>query len=389
MFFAVLLVLGCAGLVWLLSTLVVPEWRVNHEFVATTCKVLDKRIGEKPGEDGPLYRPEIKIEYEVGGEHLRSLRRPVGLFQRAGHRAGRPRPLRALRSRRRTIRYPCWYDPRDPRTVVLVREYRWWIWLVFTVPAILYVIGAGGLIYTLFSRGKSAERRCRDDLRAQSGSPCRRRRPTRLSLRPPGRRHDQQPGHPAEVPPADGQFARLGPVRHVGVLRALERRDGSVLAICIGSHLIGRPSYWFLSMFSVLCIGSEWRPSFVFIRQLLIAAGIGPTLVEISDHPFHPDGISPVPLAIGTAGGQRLASVAGLRRNGHLPPGHEHPHRKPDRSIARSCFRREAFQIESGIPFETEFDLHVPVGAMHSFKAGPQRNQLGAAVEGDLQLAQL
>ena len=71
MFFAALLVLGCAGLVWLLSTLVVPEWRVNHEFAATTCKVLDKQIGEKPGEDGPLYRPAIKVEYEVGGEIFR------------------------------------------------------------------------------------------------------------------------------------------------------------------------------------------------------------------------------------------------------------------------------------------------------------------------------
>ncbi len=38
----------------LLLNFVVPEWRVNHEFVPTTCKVLDKRIGEWRGEDGPL-----------------------------------------------------------------------------------------------------------------------------------------------------------------------------------------------------------------------------------------------------------------------------------------------------------------------------------------------
>ena len=58
LFFAVFLLLGCVGTVLMLSHVVLPEWRVNHEFVQTTCKVLDKRIDKQPSEDGPVYRPE-------------------------------------------------------------------------------------------------------------------------------------------------------------------------------------------------------------------------------------------------------------------------------------------------------------------------------------------
>ena len=51
----------------MLFTLVIPEWQVNHEFVEHTCKVMGKRLTEKEGEDGTLYRPEFQIEYVVNG----------------------------------------------------------------------------------------------------------------------------------------------------------------------------------------------------------------------------------------------------------------------------------------------------------------------------------
>ncbi|MCX5647457.1 MAG: hypothetical protein NTZ17_22670, partial [Phycisphaerae bacterium] len=116
-----------------------------------TCKVLAKRIAETPGTDGTLYRPEFMIEYDVddvtygkgewhydihktyssGRENAQAVLDQFGLYAKAKQNV-----------------YPCWYDPANPREVVLARGYRWWIWLVFTVPASFVVIGAGGLIYT-------------------------------------------------------------------------------------------------------------------------------------------------------------------------------------------------------------------------------------------------
>ena len=72
-FFAVLLLLGCGGFVQMFSREILPDWRVNHEFVETKCKVLEKRVDEKEGEEGRLYRPEIRIEYEAFGTLYRGL----------------------------------------------------------------------------------------------------------------------------------------------------------------------------------------------------------------------------------------------------------------------------------------------------------------------------
>src|SRR5579872_3406139 len=64
--FAFFLVLGAVFLVLLLRMPVLPEWRANHEFVQTTCSVLDKRVGEKAGAGGSSFRPELQIHYNVG-----------------------------------------------------------------------------------------------------------------------------------------------------------------------------------------------------------------------------------------------------------------------------------------------------------------------------------
>ena len=156
------------------------------------------------------------------------------------------------------------------------------------------------------------------------------------------------------------------------------------LAICIGSHLIGRPNDWFLSIFSVLCVAIGVAAVVLFIRQLLLATGIGPTLMEISDHPFRPDGQYHLflsqsgRLAINVLRVSLVCEEAATYRQGTNTRTESQP------VYRQELFRREAFQIESGTPFETEFDLHVPVGAMHSFKADHNEINWVLTVEGDL-----
>ena len=47
-------------------------------------------------------------------------------------------------------------------------------------------------------------------------------------------------------------------------------------------------------------------------------------------------------------------------------------------------FCRQRFEIERGLPFETELEFSVPEGAMHSFKADHNEINWVLAVEGDL-----
>src|SRR4051794_15793261 len=67
-FFGVFLIVGCAVLISMMQSLVIPEWRVNHRFVEAQCTILDKRIVEHKGDDGPMYRPEFCIRYAVASK---------------------------------------------------------------------------------------------------------------------------------------------------------------------------------------------------------------------------------------------------------------------------------------------------------------------------------
>ena len=162
-FFAILFVLGCAGIVAGILLLVIPEWRVNHEFIEDTCVVSHRKIGEKADET-TLFRPEITIDYRVHGTWYS---RNTYDIHRA-YSSDREAAQAALDQFDEGKEYTCWYDPANPEVVVLVRGYQWWIWIVFLVPASFLAIGIGGLVYTFLHWGRSAERRAAVTQRAQS-----------------------------------------------------------------------------------------------------------------------------------------------------------------------------------------------------------------------------
>ena len=155
-FFAVLLLVGCAFVVLGIVKWIVPEWRVNHGFVEAPCRVVEKRIVEVPGEKGPLFRPEVKVEYEVQGVTYS----PWSPYDVHGTLLSTQDEAQAAIDRfAKGEVYPCWYDPADPAAAVLVRGYQWWIWPALLIPVSFVAIGIGGLVYTALRLGKSEERR--------------------------------------------------------------------------------------------------------------------------------------------------------------------------------------------------------------------------------------
>ena len=130
-FSAFFVLLGLAGLMLVLSGYVVPEWRANHEFVETTCRVLAKQIGEKDFGEGPLYRPEVKIQYEVGGVEYRDWHYDVQRAYSSSREDAQANldQFELYATGHKT--YSCWYDPANPSVAVLVRGYGWVSWLDF------------------------------------------------------------------------------------------------------------------------------------------------------------------------------------------------------------------------------------------------------------------
>jgi hypothetical protein len=108
---------------------------------------------------------------------------------------------------------------------------------------------------------------------------------------------------------------------------------------------------------------------YYFVRELLIATGIGPTLVEISSHPLVPQVGYQLQL---TQGGNLTVNhlEISLHCEEHAAYRQGTDLRHDYRTVYhQSLFRREQFQIQPGQPFQADCEFQIPAGAMHSFQA--------------------
>lgn len=381
LFFGLFLLLGCGGVVAIFLALVVPEWRVNHVFLAQPCVVRDKRIGETQGEAPPRYRPEIQIEYQVNGETYRTWTYDA----RGAYSAGRQDKQDILDRFAVGEQYLCWYNPADPGEAVVVRGYSWWLWLAFIVPGSFVLIGGGGLIYAALSWGKSAERRAAFA-----------KQTARLDL------FDAVAGSASEFPqvPRDGHitnspgttlaFRLPADVSSawalVAALAACVFWNGIVaffLFAAVRGHVEGRPD-WLLTFVLIPFVVAGIGLIVFFLRRLLVATGIGPTLVEISDHPILPG--QPYRVFLSQAGRLRFKALelwliceeeATFRQGTHTRT-------ETQRVFQLPVFRREQFEVHRGRPFEAHCELLVPPGVMHSFKSEHNEVNWKLLVKGDV-----
>jgi hypothetical protein len=360
--FAVCLALGCAGVVLAFSDLVVPDWRVNHDFVATTCTVLEKRVGEKVSPGDAL----LKIEYEVAGTTYRpNVQAPTDRFQ--------------IYSRALKNRYPCWYDPANPSTVVLVREYHWMTWLVFTMPISFIIIGAGGLLHALWHWGRSAERRAALAQRVQPRELLGGNGDRPYPYVPEGADMTNSPGTklkfrlPMTGSPGWALF---------GMLVFCVAWNGTVAfaAIAIGRHRTGL-SAWLLALFVVLFALVGLGAFGLFVRRLALTMGAGPTRLEISDHPLRPGGQYRVFLPHAGRKSMKSLSLWLLCEESATYRQGTNARTETREVYRQELFRRDDFPEQDGRPFETVIELVVPPCAMHSFAAEHNEIQWKLAVE--------
>jgi hypothetical protein len=353
LFFAVFFLLGCAGMVFLLATRLIPEWRVNHAFIETTCTVIATDGGK------------TRIAYHVSGE-------PVPRVATAGSTAiGEPDKAEGAGDFAQDGKYPCWYDPAYPQTVVLARGYTWWLWLTLSVPISLLLIGGGGLVYTVVRLGKSVERRA---------APVKRSGPRDSSEETEA----AQPAFPF-VPPAghitDSPGTELAyrlpmagsPAWTLGLwLTACLLWNGLVslfAVVAVNSLWAGDPD-WVLIVFLIPFLAIGIGLIVVFVRQLVLATAIGPTLLEVSEQPLYPGGACD--LFLSQTGRLRIHWLEVLLacdeeatyRHGTNTRTENH------RVYQQSVFRRERIEVQQGMPFTARFAAEVPAGAMHSFKSG-------------------
>ncbi len=364
--FSLMFVVGSLFAAYLLVAFLIPEWRVNTAFVETTGVVVSQRLATRePTQGVKTYRPEIQILYDVQGKKLLATTYDIS----RGFSRDRAAQQAVLNSFPVEQRIRCWYDPRDPTSVVVARDFTWGTWLLLVIPLSFVIAGGTGLSIALLRRGKSVERQA-----AMAG------RPIPIEFFGTTSTKGEYPNVPQTTRLTESPGTRLAfrlPVdaRPMWLLGAVCTGTGvmtmvsSIFVFYATRRLVhGAPDILFfvLSM-AWLLVGVG---GFIYSAKRLIAiSSIGQTILEISAHPIVPG--DEYQLFLRQPGRVRLANL----------------------SIALVCVERATFrqgtntrsearrvvQVPIGShddvplsgrrPFEGRYELHLAPHAMHSFKS--------------------
>lgn len=368
LFFGIFLVVGCATFVFMLVVLVWPEWRANRQFAPTTCVVLGKQPGIKPAtENEPaMYRPEIRIRYQADGREFEadSVYDVTQLYS-----PDRQSVQDIVDEFQVGKEYPAWYDPIDPERAVLVRGYSGWLYLTLLIPLSFIIIGGGRLIYTLLNWNTSAERRALIEQRAAQLD--------LFEIEAPDRGFPTVPGDANLTNSPGTTLAYRLPIAAATGWTLFAASTACLLwnalvmifvVMSISSFARGEPN-WVLTVFIGPFVAAGIALIVYLVRQVVLANGVGPTRIEISDHPLAPG--KPYDIFLSQAGRQEMNSLEVWLACDEKATYHQGTDMRTEtrRVYDERCFVREKFEIHQGLPFESRCQVCVPDGAMHSFQA--------------------
>ncbi len=354
----------------LVSGVAAPEWRINHDYLESECMILAKGLARATVEDPPgspitTWQPRLRVRYTAGGRVREAWTRGSSTQTSADREAA----LATLAPWKLGSTTRCWYDPSAPETVVLERGYNWWLWLLaLLLPGALALIGGAGLVRVVRAWGKSEERRAASGRLAEILDPLAHPAPT-------------APGYPA-VPSWDDLVNSPGTILRYrlpiespenwtlvgfGLFAVLWNAVLIVLAVGAGLDLLGGRIDWWLFVLLVPFLGVGVAGAVLFIRSLFLATVVGPTQVEISDHPLVPGGRYDVLLAQGGTGTFRqLEMWLELEEQATFRQGTD------TRTERVTVWHKPLLQCTDVSPapdsrFEAWATVDVPGDAMHSF----------------------
>jgi hypothetical protein len=371
---------GIISLVFILLKFSIPEWRANHNFAETTCQIISTRTA---ADSAGAKRPEIEVAYTVDD-------RPQTAWSTydiaAVYQADGAFTEKILEEFTAGTECDCWYDPRDPQTVVLARGYTWFAWLMLLVPIAFISLGGAGLALAVLTWGKSTERIAATTQNTSN-----------LDFLLPTPAAPAQPfpfvPDPHQLNDSPGTFLsyRLTPgtavwsTAAIAVVCAMWNLAVIVFGrMCVLSFRNGERDWW-LALFLLPLVAGGVFSLILFVRRLLIAANIGPTLVEISAHPLVPGGTYEIYLSqAGRLAVKKFDLKLVCEENATYRQG-TNTRKSTRRVFEESLVSRESFKLGPGVPFEARARLFVPYDAMHSFKAGHNRVDWKIVVAGDVE----
>ncbi|HUG68230.1 MAG TPA: hypothetical protein VMM76_10790 [Pirellulaceae bacterium] len=244
-------------------------------------------------------------------------------------------------------------------------------WLMVLVMASFALIGGSGVVWTAVCAGTSAERRSALVKHATGMELISDAMPTSLEF--PNVPRDtfltNSPGVKLKyrLPTEQSNIWRLG---LSALIFLVSTGVTSVLIVIVVNEYLAGTTDWFLTLFTVpLIVVNMWAVRY-FFSELRSQTRFGPTCIEISNHPLHPN--SECEIFVSQAGRLSLKSlVLSLVCEEEATYSQGTDIRTETRVVSRQeVLRQESTRIEDGAPLECHGTLAVPERVMHSMQSG-------------------
>lgn len=259
-------------------------------------------------------------------------------------------------------------------------------WLTALVVVAIVLVGATGTVWALLKLGTSVERRAAFAHDA-----------ARLDLtRDPNVAEHQFPNIPSDdgltnspgvqfayrLPPAESPGWSLMAATTFAIL--WNGISCMLLVFAVRGFFVGEPN-WFLALivFPFLGVGG-WSLSYL-LKQLWIHTAMGPTLLEISDHPLLPGKTYKLLLSqVGHLQVRWLELWLICEEEATYSQGTDIRTERA-RMFETLLSRREDFLVDPSAPHRQECALEIPAEAMHSFQAEHHGVQWRLLVRGSVE----
>ncbi|MGL4593919.1 MAG: hypothetical protein ACRCUY_04230 [Thermoguttaceae bacterium] len=362
-----------AGLLFFLVQLVtwaIPQLILFQEFTQIRGRVLDTRIVEKQTDFGLFYHPEVLIEYVVDESvwnvwtfDLQSLKSPDKLV------ASKIEAQSLLQSFRIGNEIGCWVRLDQPDQVVLQKAVSIWGWFFLLLSFSLIIIGAVGLSQTFHLTVSSPELTLSKNKKSMI-LPFMENEKGGISCIPDSRLINESPGtHLAFRLPLGNQ--PIFPL--TGIILFTIAWNCVAWSIFLHGfwnfsfdeppfdHLIGLLLRLLFCGIGIILVGHV-------IVQLHETFRLGPTLLEISDHPILPG--RRYRLLLHQTGAQSFRSLivnVVCEEITRFRQGTDTVTSRKD-VFRQTLFTRIDFVTTFDLPLHEEFFLHLPWEAIHSFR---------------------
>jgi len=352
-----------------LTTWGVPKFSQLQEFAQTKAVVKETRIATKSVEGATIYRPEVRIVYTVDDVPYDCWTFDLKtLEEKNGFSANRSAAESALAPFAVGREVDCRYYIDKPDQAVVSWTFPIWGVLFLLLSFCLTILGTVGVVRFLRYGIVSDERKAAETAK-----------PKPLFFGESVRSSDQP-----TVP--DIRLIAESPGTHLAFRLPLGMQPlfpligltVFTLAWNIVAWTVMVHSFWHpFDEWSDRVFGSILRSIFCGVGLLLLAAvfhrllltfGIGPTVLEISDHPIHPG--RRYRLLLLQTGVLRFRELTVAVVCEEIARYHQGTDTITSRKeiFRHPLFSRTDFETTANVPLEEEFFLQLPLGAMHSFR---------------------